>query len=200
MVMRSLRVALVLHSVAALRSSTLSMHSRRSFLGVAIPSAVALAPATANAAGLLEAGSGVQELLRPLYRAESKLQAGAYDRAAVAAAIRREIEGSPVLIYSYTLSPFCTEAKAILESAGAKAKVIELGAEWVPGLLSAESSAIRAELGEMTGQTSMPHIFIRGESIGGLFTGTPGLKPLLESGKLQAKLKVDGSAAPAGAI
>ena len=88
----------------------------------------------------------------------------------------------------------------ILESAGAKAKVIELGAEWVPGLLSAESSAIRAELGEMTGQTSMPHIFIRGESIGGLFTGTPGLKPLLESGKLQAKLKVDGSAAPAGAI
>ena len=96
--MRSLRVALVLHSVAALRSSTLSMHSRRSFLGVAIPSAVALAPATANAAGLLEAGSGVQELLRPLYRAESKLQAGAYvhwlerhgaERADVSEAIER---------------------------------------------------------------------------------------------------------------
>ena len=41
----------------------------------------------------------------------------------------------------------------------------------------------------MTGQSSLPHIFIGGESIGGLSTGTPGLAALLESGELEAKLK-----------
>merc|ERR1712118_190949 len=51
-------------------------------------------------------------------------------------------------------------AKQLLEEQGAKVKAIELGPEWLPGLLSAEGAAIRAELGAMTGQTSMPHVFI----------------------------------------
>jgi hypothetical protein len=36
----------------------------------------------------------------------------------------------------------------------------------------------------MTGQSSLPHIFIGGKSIGGLFSGTPGLVSALEQGKL----------------
>jgi len=34
----------------------------------------------------------------------------------------------------------------------------------------------------------MPHIFIGGASIGGLATGTPGLKALLNQGDLRQKL------------
>ena len=95
---------------------------------------------------------------------------------------------SNLALAAYTLSPFCTEAKKILQDTGASIKVIELGKEWVPGLLPAEGAAIRAELGQMTGQTSMPHIFIGGKSIGGLATGTPGLKSLLKSDTLRQKL------------
>jgi hypothetical protein len=36
----------------------------------------------------------------------------------------------------------------------------------------------------MTGQSSLPHIFIGGKSVGGLFSGTPGLVPALEQGIL----------------
>ena len=70
---------------------------------------------------------------------------------------------------------------------------MELGKEWLPGLLPADGAAVRAELGAMTGQTSMPHIFIGGKSIGGLATGTPGLKPLLATGSLQQTLKDAGA-------
>ena len=36
----------------------------------------------------------------------------------------------------------------------------------------------------MTGQSSMPHVFIGRKPIGGLFSGTPGLIPALEQGIL----------------
>ena len=155
-----------------------------------LPAAAVLAPTRASAVDFLETAGGLVGALKPLYKLEAPLQAGNYDRKAVRAAIDKEIASAPVVVYSYTLSPFCTEAKKILRDAGAGAnlKVIELGDEWVPGLLPAEGAAIRAELGAMTGQTSMPHIFIGGTSIGGLATGTPGLKPLLKSGDLRQKL------------
>ena len=57
---------------------------------------------------------------------------------------------------------------------------ISLGKEWIPGLL--EKPAKRAALLEITGQSSLPNIFVAGESIGGLFSGSPGLIPALEEG------------------
>ena len=42
----------------------------------------------------------------------------------------------------------------------------------------------RVALLSITGQSSLPHIFIGGTSIGGLFSGSPGLLPALEQGKL----------------
>eukprot|EP00964_Phaeocystis_antarctica_P070717 scaffold43083_cov61-Phaeocystis_antarctica.AAC.4 len=161
--------------------------TRRALL-FALPAAAVLTPSRASAADLLETAGGLVGVLKPLYKLEAPLQAGNYDKAAVRAAIEKEVSSAPVLVYSYTLSPFCSEAKKILKDAGATFKVIELGDEWVPGLLPAEGAAIRAELGAMTGQTSMPHIFIGGTSIGGLATGTPGLKALLNQGDLRQKL------------
>jgi glutaredoxin-related protein len=154
------------------------------------------APPAARADDLLEIAGNLATLLKPLYSLEAPLQAGNYDKSAVRAQIEDEISNHPVVVYSYTLSPFCTEAKTLLREAvkaskpdsAQEIKVIELGDEWLPGMLPAEGAAIRAELGAMTGQTSMPHIFIGGKSIGGLATGTPGLKQLIKSGRLQQKL------------
>eukprot|EP00588_Corethron_pennatum_P007267 CAMPEP_0194281966 /NCGR_PEP_ID=MMETSP0169-20130528/22046_1 /TAXON_ID=218684 /ORGANISM="Corethron pennatum, Strain L29A3" /LENGTH=194 /DNA_ID=CAMNT_0039027161 /DNA_START=14 /DNA_END=598 /DNA_ORIENTATION=+ len=159
-----------------------------------LPVATVLAPGQATAAAdPLETAGSLVSVLKPFYRLEAPLQAGKYDKAAVRATINGEISGAAVVVYSYTLSPFCTEAKNILRDAGATVKVIELGDEWVPGLLPAGGAAVRAELGAMTGQTSMPHIFIGGASIGGLATGTPGLKSLLNSGDLDRKLREAGA-------
>ena len=90
-------------------------------------------------------------------------------------------------IYTYDLSPFSVEALNILESTGAKFEKRSLGAEWF--LLGPRQSLLRAKLLDQTGQSSLPHIFIGGEHIGGLSTGTPGLNSLVESGELISKLK-----------
>ena len=132
-------------------------------------------------------------LLKPIYSVEAPLQAGNYNKEEVRQRINEDVKSQPVVIYSYSLSPFCSQAKELLASLGVQYKEIDLAPEWIPGLLSTEGAAVRAELGAMTGQTSMPHIFIGGESIGGLFTGTPGLVPLQEAGELQAKLKAAGA-------
>lgn len=104
--------------------------------------------------------------------------------------IQAEIKSSPVVIYTYSLSPFSTETMALLDQLNINYKEISLGAEWIPGLIDSESGSIRrAALFKMTSQSSLPHIFIGGESIGGLFTGTPGLVPALEQNILLSKVK-----------
>ena len=55
-----------------------------------------------------------------------------------------------------------------------------------------EGKALRAELAERTGRTSVPSPFIAGEGIGGCNDG-PGLIPLKESGKLDEMLKAAGA-------
>ena len=47
------------------------------------------------------------------FRIEAPLQAGSYDKAAVQARIQREITSAPVVFYSYSLSPFCTQTKEL---------------------------------------------------------------------------------------
>ena len=60
------------------------------------------------------------------------------------------------------LSPFSSEAIAFLDSTGCNYKQIELGPEWF--LLDGVGSNVRAELLKRTGQSSLPHVFIGGES------------------------------------
>lgn len=161
--------------------------------------AAAAGPGPAGAAEVaqpsdsLRSINGLTPLLKPIYAQEAKWQAGNYDRASVQARIDSETNSAPVVVYSYGLSPFCTQAVDLLKSVGAKTKVVELGAEWLPGMLPADGAAVRAELGELTGRTSMPSIWIGGSCIGGLFDGSPGLVPLLESGKLMKRLEEAGA-------
>lgn len=136
------------------------------------------------------AGQGMQ-LIKPIFALENKLQAavlgaiGKVDKSEV----QSELEGlkkEPCVVYTYGLSPFSTEAIALLDAAGAKYEKRELGLEWF--LLGPRASVLRSELLDKTGQSSLPHIFIGGEHIGGLSTGTPGLAALVESGELEPKL------------
>ena len=84
---------------------------------------------------------------------------------------------------------------ALLEAKGAKFEVKELGPEWF--LLGPRASVKRAELEAMTGQSSLPHVFIGGEHVGGLATG-PGIATLDESGELDALLESAGATQSAG--
>ncbi|KAL7529358.1 hypothetical protein ACHAWF_002946 [Thalassiosira exigua] len=139
---------------------------------------------------LRTASDVVTPLLAPLYRIATPLQAGskreneyeyASDVAEAKAEIYEDISSRPVVIYTYELSPFCAEAVALLERIGVAHREISLGREWIPGLLT--EPARRAALLDMTGQSSLPHVFVGGTSVGGLYSGSPGLVPSLERGE-----------------
>jgi glutaredoxin len=95
-----------------------------------------------------------------------------------------ETTADKVVVYTNELSPFLSETRALLDSLNVDYKEISLGKERIPGLISPKGSIKRAALLEMTGQSSLPHIFIGGKAIGGLFSGNPGLLPGLEQGVL----------------
>ncbi|EGB06770.1 hypothetical protein AURANDRAFT_65442 [Aureococcus anophagefferens] len=160
--MRALLLVGCLAVVVSLAPAPKRTVARRAAL-LGFSSAAVLAPAAARAEDVLETAGKLVTVLKPLYGFEAPLQAGAYDRAAVRARIERDVRSGPVVVYSYTLSPFCTEAKALLAAQGARVT------------------------------TSMPHVFIGGASIGGLASGTPGLKALLRDGSLRDKLEAAGA-------
>lgn len=143
--------------------------------------------------------------LKPIFSFLTKLQAGGtkdenistYNAAIEKAKteITSEItpppttKGEPVVVlYTYALSPFCWEAKALLDRLNIAYTEISLGQEWVPGLIDPNGgSEKRAALLEMTGQSSLPHIFVNGQTIGGgLFDG---LVPALNDGRFWKLLK-----------
>jgi glutaredoxin-related protein len=146
----------------------------------------------APSGAITAAGKGMS-VLSPVFSAEADLQAfatnlGNYDEAEVQAEIEATIQEAPVVIYTYGLSPFSTEALAILESTGCELKNVELGGEWF--LLGPKASATRVELRKLYGQGSLPHIFIGGEWVGGLSTGANGgLAGLVERDELVPMLR-----------
>lgn len=146
----------------------------------------------------LRIGSSITALLKPLLNAQAKLAAGDYDKEAIRALINAESKSAPVVVYTLSQSPFSIDAKRLLTEATIDFKEIEVASLFF--LAQGENAAKRAELGEMTGRTSMPHIFINGESIGGLYDGTPGLVPLIESGELEAMVRPPKEDGPLDAL
>lgn len=143
------------------------------------------------------AGKGMG-LLSPLFKLEAKVQAGALCFAAdiVGAPFRvypdelrqetkKSTKGGKPILYTYGLSPFSGEAKKILEPYDVI--IEELGPEWF--LLGPKESEKRIVLSELSPneQTSLPHLFYKGESLGGLSTGgrnDAGIVGLQETGTL----------------
>jgi len=70
------------------------------------------------------------------------------------------IDDNAVAVFSKSWCPYCKASKALLTEMGAKYYTIEL--DQVD-----DGSAIQAALAEITGQTSVPNIFIKHEHIGG---------------------------------
>lgn len=132
-------------------------------------------------------------LLSPVFNLEAIIQAlvtnlGSYDADEVQADIAETVGSAPVVVYTYGLSPFSTEAISVLESTGCKFKNVPLGLEWFA--LGPKGSATRVELRKLYGQGSLPHVFIGGEWVGGLATGGEGgLTGLVERDELVAKLR-----------
>jgi len=135
----------------------------------------------------LRFASGITGLLKPILNAQAKMAAGEYSQEQIRTLIETETKSAPVVMYSLSQSPFSIEAKRLLTAASIDFKEIEVAPLFI--LAEGENAAKRAELGEMTGRTSMPHIFINGKSIGGLYDGTPGLVPLIESGELNSMVQ-----------
>eukprot|EP00931_Biecheleriopsis_adriatica_P104358 TRINITY_DN79040_c0_g1_i1.p1 TRINITY_DN79040_c0_g1~~TRINITY_DN79040_c0_g1_i1.p1 ORF type:complete len:223 (-),score=56.37 TRINITY_DN79040_c0_g1_i1:53-721(-) len=135
----------------------------------------------------LRFGSGLTGLIRPALQAQAKFAAGDYDEDRIRSLIEAESKSAPVVMYTLSQSPFSIDAKRLLNESSIEFKEIELAPLFI--LAEGDNAARRAELGKMTGRTSMPHIFINGQSIGGLYEGTPGLVPLIESGELADMVK-----------
>jgi len=114
----------------------------------------------------------------------ANIVAGDYDDTATIKYIEEKIKSDKVVMFSFTTCPFCRRAKDMLEDQGIPYSVVEL--DELPGNTGNE---IRASLGKMTKRTSVPNIFIKQSSIGGLNDGMPGLVALIESNTLLQKLE-----------
>lgn len=147
----------------------------------------------APSAAIVSAAGSAMPLLAPVFAIEADLQAavtnfGSYDEDAIRSEIESVKTSAPVVVYTYGLSPFSTEALSILESTGCEFANVPLGLEWFA--LGGKGSATRVQMRKMYGQGSLPHVFIGGEWVGGLATGADGgLAGLVERGELVPLLR-----------
>ncbi|KAL7624883.1 Glutaredoxin [Parahypoxylon ruwenzoriense] len=70
------------------------------------------------------------------------------------------IDENAVAVFSKTYCPYCTASKRLLNSLGAKYKLVELDEV-------SDGPAIQAALFEISGQRTVPNIWIGKEHIGG---------------------------------
>lgn len=140
----------------------------------------------------------VMSIFKPVFSFLAPLQAGSNQEdgglyASEIGEAKKEIEAetsaNPVVIYTYELSPFSSETKTLLDNMKIQYKEISLGKEWIPGLIAPGGAMKRAALLEMTGQSSLPHVFVGGKPIGGLFSGTPGILSLLKEDKFMGMVQ-----------
>jgi glutaredoxin 3 len=116
-----------------------------------------------------------------------KSLAGPYDSTAIRQKIDSYVDNNPVLMFSFTTCPFCIQAKSILDAKGTKYTVVELDQE-------EDGKAIRAEMGDMLGRTSVPAVWIDKTFVGGCNDGPMGgVNGLEREGKLDALLKAAGA-------
>mmetsp|Transcript_3797 Transcript_3797/g.9963 ORF Transcript_3797/g.9963 Transcript_3797/m.9963 type:complete len:184 (-) Transcript_3797:4627-5178(-) len=116
-----------------------------------------------------------------------KSLAGEYDAEAIQARTNGLINDNPVLMFSFTTCPFCVKAKGVLDGLNAKYTVVELDAD-------PDGKAIRAEMGDLIGRTSVPAIWIGQEFVGGCNDGPMGgVAKLDDEGKLEGMLREVGA-------
>merc|ERR1719487_471714 len=103
---------------------------------------------------------------------------GAALRMGLADDIKATVGANDVTVYSKSTCPFCKRTKASLADLGIAAKIIELNEV-------DEGAEIQATLLEITGQRTVPNVFIKGQHLG----GNDDMQAAIASGKLQEMLK-----------
>eukprot|EP00551_Chaetoceros_affinis_P000376 CAMPEP_0203635230 /NCGR_PEP_ID=MMETSP0088-20131115/2050_1 /ASSEMBLY_ACC=CAM_ASM_001087 /TAXON_ID=426623 /ORGANISM="Chaetoceros affinis, Strain CCMP159" /LENGTH=133 /DNA_ID=CAMNT_0050489047 /DNA_START=115 /DNA_END=516 /DNA_ORIENTATION=+ len=91
--------------------------------------------------------------------------------------VKAEIAANDVVVFSKSFCPFCRKTKAKLEELKIDATVYELNQ-------MDDGADIQAALLELTGQKTVPNVFIKGEHLG----GNDDTQAAASSGKLQEML------------
>ena len=113
--------------------------------------------------------------------------AGDYDQAAIRARLDSLIAENPVLVLTFETCPYCIKAKEVLDAKKTKYTEVDLTKD-------PDGKALRAEMGEMLGRTSVPAVWINGKFIGGCNEGpVGGIVTLNDSGKLDPMLAAAGA-------
>lgn len=92
--------------------------------------------------------------------------------------IRKEIASNGVTIFSKSYCPFCTKTKETFAGLGVSAKIYELNQ-------MDDGPEIQDALLAMTGQRTVPNVFVNGEHVG----GNDKTQEALASGKLLKMLE-----------
>ncbi|KAA8543439.1 hypothetical protein F0562_021066 [Nyssa sinensis] len=92
--------------------------------------------------------------------------------------VKKTITENPVLVYSKTWCPYSSEVKSLFKRIGVQPLVIELDE------LGSQGPQLQEVLDKLTGQTTVPNVFIGGKHIGGC-TDT---YELYENGELEPLL------------
>lgn len=114
--------------------------------------------------------------------------------------VQQLIQENPVVVFSKTTCPYCTATKVLLKTKGVKYLSLNVDTmcmsstsfSWLCLLtyhFTAGGSAIFSAVKEMTGQRTVPNIFISQKQIG----GNSELQSLNKSGELDQLLKAAGA-------
>lgn len=129
------------------------------------------------------AGAGAVSSRRPNKRGgDSRVKSGDGEESPLATIIRQKNEENAVVIYSKSWCPFCQQVKSLFEKLNVDAVAIELD-----GIV--EEQEVQGELEKLTGQRTVPNVFIGGKHIG----GCDDCLTLSRSGELEKLLKEAGA-------
>ena len=73
---------------------------------------------------------------------------------------RQAIDSNAIMVFSKTYCPYCSRAKSALADLNLKYEVYELD-------VRADGDAIQKALLDMTGQRTVPNVFVNGNHVGG---------------------------------
>mmetsp|Transcript_4714 Transcript_4714/g.8182 ORF Transcript_4714/g.8182 Transcript_4714/m.8182 type:complete len:144 (-) Transcript_4714:732-1163(-) len=93
--------------------------------------------------------------------------------------VKTEIESNDVVVFSKSFCPFCRKTKKLMQKLEIDAAVFELDK-------MDNGSDIQDALKEMTGQSTVPNVFVKGEHLG----GNDDTQKAAKAGKLQEMLGI----------
>ena len=121
---RPLQIPRQTHTVGNLQTGSVTTSNMRAHLLcslLALPAAAALliTPTAARLPVAASRAAGPAMIFGDIMKGVAKLQAGSYDEAAVKAALERQIQNRPCVMYSFSTCPFCKQTKEVLDRMGA---------------------------------------------------------------------------------